>query len=47
MLLGGKNHNSGDVERLWKLCINAEPNYGTLWFHCKSSMLFTTRQVPT
>ena len=34
-----------DVERLWQLCINAEPNYGTLWFHCKTSVLLTTRQV--
>jgi len=33
------------VERLWQLCINAEPNYGTLWFHCKTSVLLTTRQV--
>jgi len=33
------------VERLWQLCINAEPNYGVLWFHCKSSVLLTTRQV--
>jgi len=33
------------VERLWQLCINAEPNYGTLWFHCKASPLLSTRQV--
>lgn len=33
------------LERLWQLCINAEPNYGTLWFHCKTSVLLTTRQV--
>lgn len=33
------------VERLWQLCINAEPNYGVLWFHCKTSVLLTTRQV--
>ena len=33
------------VDRLWQLCINAEPNYGTLWFHCKGSVLHTTRQV--
>ena len=33
------------VERLWQLCINAEPNYGVLWFHCKPSVLLTTRQV--
>ena len=33
------------VERLWQLCINAEPNYGALWFHCKTSVLLTTRQV--
>ena len=34
-----------DLERLWQLCINAEPNYGALWFHCKTSVLLTTRQV--
>jgi len=34
-----------EVERLWQQCINAEPNYGTLWFHSKTSMLLTTRQV--
>jgi len=34
-----------DIERLWQLCINAEPNYGTLWFHCKTSVLLTPRQV--
>lgn len=34
-----------DLERLWQLCINAEPNYGTLWFHCKTSVLMTTRHV--
>ena len=33
------------LDRLWQLCINAEPNYGTLWFHCKVSVLLTTRQV--
>ena len=33
------------IERLWQLCINAEPNYGTLWFHCKTSVLHSTRQV--
>jgi len=42
MLIGAPEE---DIERLWQLCINAEPNYGTLWFHCKSSVLLTTRQV--
>ena len=42
MLLGSPE---AEVERLWQLCVNAEPNYGTLWFHCKSSVLLTTRQV--
>jgi len=37
--------SSEQIERLWQLCINAEPNYGTLWFHCKPSVLFSTRQV--
>ena len=42
MLLGSP---AEEAERLWQLCINAEPNYGTLWFHCKVSVLLTTRQV--
>lgn len=42
MLVGSPD---ASVERLWQLCINAEPNYGVLWFHCKSSVLLTTRQV--
>jgi len=33
------------LDRLWQLCINAEPNYGTLWFHCKTNPLLSTRQV--
>jgi len=33
------------LDRLWQLCINAEPNYGTLWFHCKANPLLSTRQV--
>jgi tetratricopeptide (TPR) repeat protein/type II secretory pathway pseudopilin PulG len=39
--------STGDaqLERLWQLCINAEPNYGTLLFHCKASPLQSTRQV--
>ena len=41
-LLGASEES---VDRLWQLCINAEPNYGTLWFHCKGSVLHTTRQV--
>ena len=42
MLVGAPD---ADVERLWQLCINAEPNYGTLWFHCKANPLLSTRQV--
>ena len=41
-LLGASEES---IDRLWQLCINAEPNYGTLWFHCKGSVLHTTRQV--
>jgi la-related protein 1 len=37
--------NEAQLDRLWQLCINAEPNYGTLWFHCKSNPLQSTRQV--
>lgn len=42
MLIGAPE---SEMERLWQLCVNAEPNYGTLWFHCKSTVLLTTRQV--
>jgi la-related protein 1 len=42
MLIGAPE---SEVERLWQLCVNAEPNYGTLWFHCKNSVLLTTRHV--
>uniref|UniRef100_A0A6T8Z5T3 Uncharacterized protein n=1 Tax=Haptolina ericina TaxID=156174 RepID=A0A6T8Z5T3_9EUKA len=46
MLLDAPRHQlEQQLERLWQLCINAEPNYGTLWFHCKTSVLLTTRQV--
>ena len=37
--------SEAQLERLWQLCINAEPNYGTLWFHCKANPLLSTRQV--
>ena len=39
------NADAAQIERLWQLCINAEPNYGTLWFYCKSTPLLSTRQV--
>eukprot|EP00667_Euglena_gracilis_P000456 EG_transcript_456 len=31
--------------QLEQLCINAEPNYGPMWFHCKLHPLHSTRQV--
>jgi la-related protein 1 len=31
-----------DIEQL---CVNADPNYGPLWFHCKENVLDSTRQV--
>lgn len=27
------------------MCVNADPNYGPLWFHCKKHPLDSTRQV--
>ena len=39
------NASEAQLDRLWQLCINAEPNYGTLWFHCKANPLLSTRQV--
>jgi tetratricopeptide (TPR) repeat protein len=34
-----------DAKRIEQLCINADPNYGPLWFHCKNHPLDSTRQV--
>ena len=34
-----------EVSRLWQLAINADPKYGTLWSHAKTSVLQTTRDV--
>lgn len=34
--------NTSDLERR---CVNADPNYGILWFHCKRKPLDTARKV--
>ncbi|KAL0484846.1 FPGS1 [Acrasis kona] len=39
---GGSSSISYDIEQL---CVNADPNYGPLWFHCKENVLDSTRQV--
>ena len=26
-------------ERVSQLCVNADPNYGQMWFHCKQQVL--------
>lgn len=36
------DNNHYDIEQL---CVNADPNYGPLWFHCKENVLDSTRQV--
>ncbi len=33
------------LERLWQRCIHAEPNYGVLWSHAKTSPTYSPRQV--
>ena len=38
----------GQLDRfraLKRLCVNADPNYGTLWFYCKSNSLDGPREV--
>lgn len=34
-----------DTSRLEQLCINADPNYGSMWLYCKRHPLDSTRQV--
>eukprot|EP01006_Ploeotia_vitrea_P028406 TRINITY_DN61110_c0_g1_i1.p1 TRINITY_DN61110_c0_g1~~TRINITY_DN61110_c0_g1_i1.p1 ORF type:complete len:1465 (-),score=160.58 TRINITY_DN61110_c0_g1_i1:327-4721(-) len=41
LLTNGQAMNS----QLEQLCVNAEPNYGPMWFHCKLHPLYSTRQV--
>jgi len=36
---------SADTRKFELQCVNAEPNYGTLWLKCKRHPLDSTRQV--
>jgi len=36
---------NADVSSVVRSCVNADPNYGTLWLHCKRHPLDSTRQV--
>jgi la-related protein 1 len=42
LLLKGKLHK---IKPLKRLCVNADPNYGTLWFYCKANCLEGPREV--
>lgn len=42
LLENGDNANLAAVEQA---CVNADPNYGTLWLHCKLHPLDSTREV--
>lgn len=42
LLENGPNFDTSHLERL---CVNADPNYGTLWLHCKKHPLDSARQV--
>ena len=37
--------NNYDTSRIEQRCVNADPNYGGLWFHCKRGPFDTARQV--
>lgn len=34
-----------DISQLWLRCANADPNYGALWFHCRTGPTDTARKV--
>jgi len=40
-----EHRDLADIGKLEQLCLNAEPNYGTLWMYCKKSPTYSTRQV--
>ncbi|KAL9649847.1 hypothetical protein ABK040_009660 [Willaertia magna] len=41
----GNMNNVAIQEYIEHMCVNADPNYGPLWFHCKNHPLDSTRQV--
>eukprot|EP01102_Stenamoeba_stenopodia_P016364 TRINITY_DN5718_c0_g3_i1.p1 TRINITY_DN5718_c0_g3~~TRINITY_DN5718_c0_g3_i1.p1 ORF type:complete len:1434 (-),score=333.17 TRINITY_DN5718_c0_g3_i1:126-4427(-) len=40
-----ENGCDADTSKLEQLCINADPNYGSMWLYCKRHPLDSTRQV--
>ena len=43
-LLQGKLHK---ISQLKQMCINADPNYGMMWFYCKNNSLENSKEVWT
>lgn len=44
MLVSGSDQDSS-IDKLIQMCINAEPNYGPLWFACKKGICDSADQV--
>lgn len=44
-ILDGGDPTHVDTRRLELQCLNAEPNYGTVWLYCKRHPLDSTRQI--
>lgn len=40
-----EGENSEKIAKVYQACLNAEPNYGSLWFHCKEHCHDTALQV--
>lgn len=45
LLMKGPRIKADEDKYLEQLCVNADPNYGPLWVHCKKDPLDSTRQV--
>ena len=43
--LASLNLNTIDYTSLLQSCVNADPNYGVIWFHCKKRPFDTARRV--
>eukprot|EP00339_Tiarina_fusa_P000679 CAMPEP_0116999280 /NCGR_PEP_ID=MMETSP0472-20121206/2044_1 /TAXON_ID=693140 ORGANISM="Tiarina fusus, Strain LIS" /NCGR_SAMPLE_ID=MMETSP0472 /ASSEMBLY_ACC=CAM_ASM_000603 /LENGTH=915 /DNA_ID=CAMNT_0004698659 /DNA_START=98 /DNA_END=2845 /DNA_ORIENTATION=- len=40
-----ENGNAANIQAVEQACVNADPNYGALWLHCKKNPLDSTRNV--
>jgi len=40
-----KGKDNADLKSVEQACVNADPNYGALWLHCKQNPLDSTRNV--